>query len=308
MGKKIYNSVDLAKLVASFLIVAIHTNIFISFSEVFNWYFVNLFCRIAVYFFFIASSYFFFSKLTYDKGKIEKSKDNLSKLKIYVLRMTILYLIWTAVYFIYDLFYWYQIDCLTFGNLLGYFIMIVRDSSHYHLWFLISLIYAIPIMYFVLCFINKRMLFVISMVFYVFGLVFGSYYFFSTPFDSFWQLFGSLWVRLRTVLFDVIPICALSFAVDFIRIKRPALILMTIVCFLLYSFEGMLLYNINKDNASSFNIFLLPTVLFVFALVKGKNIMLKHGFIIRKLSTIIYCIHPLHTALKLSASAGEIEQ
>lgn len=186
MSRKIYDSIDLSKFIGSFLVVAIHTNIFISFSEVFNWYFVNLFCRIAVYFFFIMSAYFFFETLDYDNGKIKLSKENWLKLKKYILRMTVLYLVWTAIYFIYDLFYWYQIDCLSFGNLLGYFIMIVRDSSHYHLWFLISLIYAIPIMCFLLHYINKMLLFAVSMALYVIGLFFGAYHFFSTPLDSLW--------------------------------------------------------------------------------------------------------------------------
>lgn len=104
MSRKIYDPIDLSKFIGSFLVVAIHTNIFISFSEVFNWYFVNLFCRIAVYFFFIMSAYFFFETLDYDNGKIKLSKENWLKLKKYILRMTVLYLVWTAIYFIYDCF------------------------------------------------------------------------------------------------------------------------------------------------------------------------------------------------------------
>lgn len=95
------------------------------------------------------------------------------------------------------------------------------------------------------------------------------------------------------MLFDVIPICALSFVVDYIKIRKPNLLVMTIASFIVYSFEGMLLYYINTENASSYNIFMLPTVLLLFVLVKSISIQLKYSYIIRKSSTIIYCIHPL---------------
>ena len=61
--KPTYESVDLAKFIGSFLVVAIHTAIFRSVSETANHYFINLFCRLAVYFYFIASAYFFFQGL-----------------------------------------------------------------------------------------------------------------------------------------------------------------------------------------------------------------------------------------------------
>lgn len=78
-----YDSVDLAKFIGAFLVIAIHTNIFISFSDTLNYYFVNLFCRLAVYFYFIASAYFFFNSLLFENGKIIRDKNNLRKLKKY---------------------------------------------------------------------------------------------------------------------------------------------------------------------------------------------------------------------------------
>lgn len=60
-----YGSVDLFKLIGSYLVVSIHTEIFSSYSENINFYFINIFSRLAVYFFMIASAFFFFSKIKF---------------------------------------------------------------------------------------------------------------------------------------------------------------------------------------------------------------------------------------------------
>lgn len=178
------------------MVIAIHINIFISFSETFNWYFINLFCRIAVYFFFIVSAYFFFQKIQFNEnGKIKNCKDNWNTLKKYFVRMTTLYLVWTAIYLIPNIFMWYQENCLTLANFKGYILSVFLNSSYYHLWFLISLIYAIPMMYIVLLLINKRALIVISLIIYIVGLLFGTYCFIETPFNGIYDLLSKYWPR-----------------------------------------------------------------------------------------------------------------
>lgn len=78
MGKN-YCSIDLFKFIASILVVVIHTRPFYSDADV-NYY-VTSFCRIAVPFFFIATSFFFFSKENPD-------------IKRYTKRLLDLYIIW----------------------------------------------------------------------------------------------------------------------------------------------------------------------------------------------------------------------
>lgn len=292
-----YDSVDLAKFIGAFLVIAIHTNIFISFSDTLNYYFVNLFCRLAVYFYFIASAYFFFNSLLFENGKIIRDKNNLRKLKKYVFRVLLLYVIWSAVYLIYDLFVWYDQGCLTLGNFKGYVLSFFTASSHYHLWFVISLIYAIPIMYFVLRFLGVRVLVVASLILYIIGLCYGNYGFMGASFGEWYSKFANIWPRLSTVLFSVIPICSLCFICDKIKVSGKTAWVCAVLFLAAFSVEGMLLYfNVSK-NTSAFLIFTLPAVLFIFTAVKNTNISLKHSFEVRKLSTIIYCLHPLVIAL-----------
>ena len=69
------DSIDIFKFIGSFFVIAIHTNIFSSFSTGFNWMFVNIVARLAVYFYFVASAYLFFRGIEFCNGKITKSKE-----------------------------------------------------------------------------------------------------------------------------------------------------------------------------------------------------------------------------------------
>lgn len=66
INKQSYDFVDLCKFIGSLFVVSIHTEIFKSISETFNNYYANFPTRIAVYFFFIASSYFFFNGIIFE--------------------------------------------------------------------------------------------------------------------------------------------------------------------------------------------------------------------------------------------------
>lgn len=69
-----YDFIDFCKFISSFLVVSIHTNVFASVSESFNDYFINAFCRVAVYFYFVVSAWLFFSKISFKDGKITEDK------------------------------------------------------------------------------------------------------------------------------------------------------------------------------------------------------------------------------------------
>lgn len=291
---KTNDAIDLFKFIGSFLVVAIHTNVFISISETFNWYFINLFCRIAVYFFFVASAYFFFKKIQFeDSGKIKNCIGNWQILKKYVFRMILLYMIWTAIYLIPNILFWYRINCLTFANIKGYVISVFFNTSYYHLWFLISLIYAIPLLFCLLLVISKKNLLIVSSACYIVGLLFSTYCFVETPLNSIYQVLSTYWPRLCTVVFIVIPICSLALICDLTIIQKHVCLILAILFMIGYSAEGMILYFFVPNQASSYNLLLLPTVLFVFVSIKNLNITLYSSMYIRKTSTMIYCVHPL---------------
>ena len=69
-----YSSVDLVKFIAALLVVALHARPFI-FDEDMDYYAI-CFCRIAVPFFFVATSFFFFLKEKPDIKKYTKKTFN----------------------------------------------------------------------------------------------------------------------------------------------------------------------------------------------------------------------------------------
>lgn len=292
------DSIDIFKFIGSYFVIAIHTNIFSSFSTGFNWMFVNIVARLAVYFYFVASAYLFFRGIEFCNGKITKSKENLQKLKKYVVRTTLLYAVWTLIYLIIDLPKWYSGGYLTVKQFIGYGISCVLNTSYYHLWFLISLIYAIPLLYFLLRFLSIKKVVVISVVVYLIGLLYGSYSFlFSMPGTSLWTMWGNCWVRLRTVVFNVIPICSLALLCDKVRVNKKVIAALSLGFAVLYLAEGFILYRVSESTASSYNIMLLPSVFFLFLSIKQIDLKVNNYRFFRKMSTLIYCMHPMMMAL-----------
>lgn len=63
--------------------------------------------------------------------------------------------------------------------------------------------------------------------------------------------------------------------------------------FLVFSAEVMILNFYSPETASSYSIFTIPAVVFIFLSVRNINISIAHSYILRRLSTIIYCMYPL---------------
>lgn len=288
------DAIDLFKFIGAFFVITVHTNPLASFFEEANWMLVNIIARLAVYFYFVASAYLFFRGIEFKNDKIVKTKENRQKLKKYVIRTTTLYLIWTIIYMILDLPNWYAGGYLTIKNFIGYGIASVLNTSYYHLWFLLSLIYAIPLMYAMLRVVPRKIVVGLAVCMYIAGLMFGTYSFLcQMPGTSLWEFWGNHWVRLRTVIFNVIPICSPALFCDKVRLNKKALITITSVLIILFSIEGWLLYRFSEATASSYNILLLPTIFFIFLLIKSMDLRLKHYLFLRKMSTLIYCMHPM---------------
>lgn len=293
INKQSCDFVDLCKFIGSLFVVSIHTEIFKSFSDTFNNYYFNFPTRIAVYFFFIASSYFFFKGIIFEDGKIKKCKENSYKLKKYFVRMSILYIFWSFIFMISDIPMWYRENCLTIKNFIGFGINCITSSSHYHLWFLLGLIYTIPIMYFLLRFIDYKKLIIISCVFYAIGLLYGSYRIIPLPFTNIWDLIFTKWPRIMSSIFNIIPLCGFGIICDKIKFSKIFVNIIAMLSFLLFTVESILLYIYTPGTASSFCISTIPTVTFIFLFAKNFKIEIKHNIIFRKLSTLIYCAHPL---------------
>ena len=108
-----------------------------------------------------------------------------------------------------------------------------------------------------------------------------------------WNTFGSYWIRLQASIFFVIPICMLPFVAEKIKLSNMKMYLIGTICILLYLVEGMVLYIKSPLTASSYNVMMLPTMLILFVIIKNVEINLRRGFYFRKMSTIMYMLHPI---------------
>lgn len=294
LNKKEDSAIDIAKFVCSILIISIHTKPFKDYSEVFNCYFENVFSRLAICLFFVISGFYFFKGLDFEKGKIKKSKENRKKLLKYVSRVFILYAVWSFIYLLWMIPGWHQTGWLSIKAFIDFGIGFFRNGSYFHLWFLVSLIYAIPIIYFILRFVSLKVFALICSIIYILGVLSNTYSFIGLPINDvsqkIWDKFPAFW----TVLFFAIPILTASIIVNKINIKRRICISLAVLFFVGYSFEATIL-NLTTDipHFSYITFLTIPAAMFLFLTVKSSNIKINNSYLLRKTSTVIYCIHPL---------------
>lgn len=156
------------KFLCSMLVVAIHTSPFLEFNKDISYGFVNVLARIAVPFFFTASGYFFMKKIS--------KVSTITVFTTYVKRLFILYIGWSLVYFPADirslLSQSDNLSVVVAQYLKKFFFLGTSD----HLWYIPSLMLAITLLY--VAFVKKKikLFFILSLIFYGFGLIGDSYF------------------------------------------------------------------------------------------------------------------------------------
>lgn len=130
--------IDLVKLAASFLVIAIHTGPLLTYDEYADFLITGILGRLAVPFFFMASGYLLFRKL---KGSV---REDLGMINRYARKVAILYLAAILIYLPLNI---YKGD---FDNGISWLELardIVIDGTFYHLWYLPALLIGIYIVY-----------------------------------------------------------------------------------------------------------------------------------------------------------------
>lgn len=155
MTKRDYASFDIAKLLCALLVIIIHTNPLAPYSAVADFYLTDVLARIAVPLFFAMSGFLFFGKLEFEDSKIKRCPENRARLKRYIKRIGLLYLVWSAVYLLYQIPQWHATGWWGLYVVKDYLASFLLSGSYYHLWYLLALLYAVPLLYLVLTFVKK---------------------------------------------------------------------------------------------------------------------------------------------------------
>ena len=138
MQKKSYDAVDLAKWLCSFCVVYIHVNPLQMTYPMLDSFIAQGLCRLAVPLFYAISAYLLFK--TMDGANDRK------KVGGFIKRTLLLYTVWVLVYAAYRVFYnWY--NGVEQDTVLDYVRRFFLVGESFHLWYLASALYAIPVVY-----------------------------------------------------------------------------------------------------------------------------------------------------------------
>ena len=283
--KKSYGGLDIFKMIAAFLVVAIHTSPLTSFSAEADFFLTRELARLAVPFFFMVTGHFVLS------DRLWGEKKDFAPIRRYLGKVAALYGIAIVLYIPISIYAGHYKDLTAFGALR----MLVFDGTFYHLWYFPALLLGILLVGLMARFCSIRTSMAISGVLYLIGL-FG---------DSYWGLISAvpgvstvyefgfwLFTYTRNGIF-LAPI----FLVMGARLKQSAEEVRPVpnaigfgVVFALMTAEGFILRHFNLQRHDSMYLLLPVCMFFLYSLLLTWNRKSLGAF--RTISTWIYILHP----------------
>lgn len=275
--KKMLN-LDTFRFIACFLIVAIHIYPFATINSEVDYYFTHVFCRIGVPLFLMITGYFILPK-------------DINTLKKYTIKIIKIYLLCILIYLPINI-YAHQLQSLSFLDLVK---NVFLNGTFYHLWYFPALILGLWITYFLIKYINKKLVWVIVIILYIIGVLGDSYY--GTlvsflPLLKFYNIIFNIFDYTRNGLFYVPIFLMLGYSFkEKGKANNKLLVVGLIISFVFMFLESYFLHIYDLQRHDSMYIFLVPIMYYLFSLIiyntNGSNKKL------RSLATIIYIIHPL---------------
>ena len=284
-----YNVIDFVKLIFAIFVIDIHTQPLANINSNVDFILTNIICRIAVPFFIVCSGYFMGKKCEYVEERVIPDKQYIKGQFIKILK---LYLIWSMVYLFISIYNWKKIGCFSAFAFVDWGIGFFTKGSYYHLWYLISLLYAIPLVYFIMKKVKKNFFGAIMIALYIIQVIVYAYRFIIPE---------SLSSILKSCDYFECPFVAITRVLPFLLLgiiisqekndKNPAI--MCLANFVLLIIEVCLLKS-NNQEAFSYVLFTLPTSYYLFKMVLkiGENGHIGAHKIFRS-STFLYCVHPV---------------
>ena len=281
--------IDLLKYMASILIIAIHTNLFFEINSILNFVTVDIVCRLAVPFFAICSGYFMARKL---ENKHEDSKDFFWN---HWKKLFVIYIIWTIIYLIRLIPEWIEFNWFSVNAFVDYGIATVISKPYYHMWYLLSILYAIPI--FALCvkYVKKNHFkWLIIILWAVKVLSYGYNKWMPSSIINIFCLMEKF-SGIRDGIFCILPLMLLGSYVYYEKEhKNSFYIFGVVISFLLLILEAFTLRHFGQE-AVSFIVFTLVITYFLFNVILRLKISIKSQacVILGRASLFIYLVHPL---------------
>lgn len=288
MLKKSRNpAIDFSKFIASLMVIGLHTVFLEDINYEVNFVIVHILFRLSVPFFVICTGFYLSLSLeSHSYSYLSIHRQELKLIKMYSF--------WTIIYLLLSIPKWIQSGWFSISAFKDFVVATITNGSHYHLWYIISLIYALPIFWLIAKFVkNKSVIVVLAVMLYSFQLIVSGYGFFL-PENVFYTLKTTEWFwALYRAVFFMLPFLILGkiVATGIIMTKRTAFF-GTIISITLLFAEVYLLRSLQVG--MSFYIMTMPTMYFLFQLILQISFPFNVHVctILGASSTLIYCIHP----------------
>ena len=242
---------------------------------------------VAVPIFFIISGYLFFSK-----------PFSMQRLKHQLLRILKLYLAWTAVY----------IPIIVLGDVLDnvspiagamkFIQNFIFSGSYFHLWFLPSLMIALVIVSFIHKF-KTQYAAVIAVGLFILGLLYESYRFLVPQLEGAFEIYGKIFLTTRNGLFfgTIYVYLGYIFTRKYTKTKSYQVTMGIAVSVFLLCVEAILMFKYREISVMNLTVFALPASIFIFIFAQQQEVNVKEDklLFLRKLSTVLFCVHPIFT-------------
>ena len=296
-------SIDLAKLIASWMIVAIHTGLFSDINETLYFAVIHVLCRIAVPFFAICSGYFLGKKCIFERNP-ESAEANGKVFWKQWKKLVLIYAFWTVVYLFVSIPNWIKSGWFSAWAFVDYVVAAFTKGPYYHLWYLLGMIYVLPMCYIVICWIHRKYwtgMTILLWICEIFGYAYG--YVFSVAPEWIMDVLSrfDVFIRLLSLLLTGMMIsqkeinrgiwCLTGFMISFVLLFGEAFALKSV-----------------GQEAVSYIFFTLPTAYFLFNCIHKLKMKLpvKNTSRMAEISMVIYCIHPILVNLSKSVVPNSI--
>lgn len=281
------------------LVIAIHVSPLENASGAWTFWIEPVLLRLAVPIFFAISGMGAFGGLEYQGGKIVRSTKNRRKLWGYWKKILILYVGWSAVYFLYALPGWYKTGWWGWTLVKDFASAFLFHGSHYHLWYLMSLLWAVPVLYAMLHIVPKNKLIWLIVPLWLIECSFGAYAWIGA------DAYPAIVSRLLAVVpgpihavFRGVPLLAVGMlakdSAERSSVRKNGLL--TAAFGMVYIAEAAALYY-GPQQLTGICYWLATPVFVFFALrfaLSGRQVCtVRTAKVLRYGSTLVYCVHPL---------------
>ncbi len=273
-------NIDLIRLVATFMVVAIHIYPLSIFNDALDYTFTRILFRCAVPLFFLITGYYI----------LPRALKDIARLKDYTKKIAKIYFLSIMIYLPVNIYNGY----FTNFNIIMLLKDIFINGTFYHLWYFPALILGIWVTYLLVNMFNKKTSLIVVFL-YLIGIFGDAYYGISVniPFLKFiYSFIFRIFNYARNGLFmaPIFLYMGYAFKTNSTKLNFKTNTIVCIISLILMLIEGLILKKFSIPKHTSMYIFLIPLMYNLFAILINSN---KSNKTIRNLATWIYILHPL---------------